>query len=204
MREFVAFDVETTGTLADRDEIIEIAAVLFQDRAPRESFVQLVRPCRPVPADATQVNGISNEMLADQPPIEDVLEPFARFCGGRTLVAHNAPFDYKFIAAVVKKHGLPAPAGAVLDTLAMVKKLKTDLISYRLGSVCKAMGVKCGDFHRAKEDATYCGKLFIKLVEKAFGRAEPELERLAAMSGGALRFPQIRPQAKQLSLLAGF
>ena len=55
----------------------------------------------PMPEAASKVNGISDDMLRKQPPMEAVLPDFLRFIGSGILVAHNAPFDVSFINAAL-------------------------------------------------------------------------------------------------------
>ena len=95
--QFIAFDIETTGFLPKVDQIVEIAAVKFKGGEALESFSSLVNPKIAIPAGAAQIHGITDQMVANQPTIESVLEGFANFCGNDPLVAHNAPFDTEFI-----------------------------------------------------------------------------------------------------------
>ena len=76
--QFIAFDIETTGFLPRMDQIVEIAGVKFVDGLPVESFTTLVNPKMVIPPGAIQVHGITNEMVQDQPVIDDVLHPFRR------------------------------------------------------------------------------------------------------------------------------
>jgi DNA polymerase III epsilon subunit family exonuclease len=101
--DFIAFDLETTGTHPQEDEIVEIGAVRFVGLQAQEGFGKLINPGIVIPPDAQAVNGISDEMVAGKPKIEEVLGDFADFCGDLPLVAHNAPFDYKFLSAAIDR-----------------------------------------------------------------------------------------------------
>ena len=107
----IAFDLETTGFIAGVDQIVEIGAVRFENGVPEAKFSTLIDPKMPIPPAASKVNGISDEMVAGKPLISQVLEPFAEFCGADILVAHNAPFDYQFLATDIKKFETAAPKG---------------------------------------------------------------------------------------------
>ncbi len=100
---FVAFDTETTGLEPKTDRIVEIGAVKFDSLGPIARFSVLINPGVPMPAEASRVNGITDEMLRTQPFIEDVLPDFLSFIGSSALVAHNAPFDLSFINAALTK-----------------------------------------------------------------------------------------------------
>ncbi len=78
---FIAFDLETTGTVPGVDQIVEIGAVRFIDGQPEAIFATLIDPLRPIPPGASAVNGISDDMVRGKPLIDSVLPSFAEFCG---------------------------------------------------------------------------------------------------------------------------
>lgn len=203
---FIAFDLETTGTVPGVDTIVEIGAVRFIDGLPEAVFATLIDPLRPIPPGASAVNGISDEMVKGKPVIESILAPFAEFCGDDPLVAHNAPFDTQFLTAEIKKFETTAPRGIVLDTLPIARKVFPGLPNYRLGTLVQNLKIPTSDFHRAEEDATYCGKLFLELLKRiSVNGNAPAIENLIALTGKPeARFPQIERQPKQLDLLSLF
>lgn len=199
---FIAFDLETTGTLPGVDRIVEIGAVRFIDGKVEAVYSTLVDPRIPMPEGASRVNGITDEMLAGKPFVEDLLPSFAEFCGDDIIVAHNASFDVSFLTADIKKHETPAPKGVAIDTLSLARKIIPGLANYRLGTLVQHLGIPAAGFHRAEEDASYCGQLFVKLIDKVYGHNEqPPLENLIALTGKPkLDFPQIIAKPKQLDL----
>lgn len=199
---FIAFDLETTGTKPTADRIVEVGAVLFDGSTAIKGFGTLVDPGVSIPADASAVNGITDDMVRGKPVIKDVLGDFADFCGDLPLVAHNAPFDYKFLLEDVKLHQGPAPKGVVLDTLPLARLVFPGLANYRLGTLVRHFGFPSGTFHRAEEDSAYCGLLFARILETLEMRREPCSEPdLVRMTGKAeMRFPQLTPQPDQLDL----
>ncbi len=201
---FIAFDVETTGTIPGNDSIIEIGAVRFVDGVVDSVFSTLIDPKRSIPPGASQVNGITDEMVKGKPVIEDLLDPFADFCSDDIMVAHNANFDAQFLTASIKKFESKAPKGLVLDTLAISRKIIPGLPNYKLGTLVQYLNIPTTDFHRAEEDATYCGHLFLNLIKKISGASLTlPLSNLQILSGKMeLRFPQIIKQPKQLDLLS--
>ena len=48
LHEFVAFDLETTGLDAERNQIIEVGALRFRDGKEAERFEQLIDPGEPL------------------------------------------------------------------------------------------------------------------------------------------------------------
>ena len=202
---FIAFDLETTGTMAGIDRIVEIGAIRYQNGQPEATFSTLIQPNKSMPAGATAVNGITDEMLVGQPLVETVLEPFVEFCGEDPVVAHNAPFDVQFLTAAVKRHELPAPKGIILDTLPISRKVFPGLPNYKLGTLVSHLKIPSGQFHRAEEDASYCGRVFLGILDKIFRPGEPVIiENLVALTGKPeYRFPVIEKTFKQLNLGLG-
>ncbi len=199
---FIAFDLETTGTMASIDSIIEIGAVRFINGKPSDIFSTLVDPQRDISPAASAVNGITRDMVHGKPLIENLLSPFAEFCGDDPIVAHNAPFDVQFLSADIKKFESPAPKGIVLDTLPIARKIFPGLANYKLGTLVQHLNIPASNFHRAEEDASYCGYLFWKMILKISSTGDVPLENLIALTGkNKSYFPQIERRHKQLSLL---
>ncbi len=93
----IFYDTETTGVRPDKDRVIEIAAF---DPVQNRTFEKLIDPGIPIPADATAIHHITNEMVADSPSFAQAGKEFVEFCSGETvLIAHNNDtFDMYFEA----------------------------------------------------------------------------------------------------------
>jgi len=201
---FIAFDLETTGTLPGVDKIVEIGAVRFVNGEVEAVFSTLVDPLRSIPAGASAVNGITDDMVLGKPKIEELLSPFAEFCAEDTLIAHNAAFDYGFLTADYTRFEMRTPRGVILDSYPMAKKIFPGLANYKLSTLVQHLQVEAKGFHRAEADATYCAKVLLKMIERITGSHMnwPPLPNLVALTGKAeMRFPVIEPQPKQLNLL---
>ncbi|MCB9025650.1 MAG: 3'-5' exonuclease [Bdellovibrionaceae bacterium] len=199
---FIAFDLETTGILPGVDRIVEIGAVRYFNDQVEAVYSTLVDPQIPIPEGASRVNGILDDMVQGKPTIDRLLESFADFCSDDIMVAHNAAFDAQFLTADIKKFEAPAPKGIVIDTYSIAKKVFPGLPNYKLGTLVQHLGIPSTQFHRAEEDASYCGQLYLKMLEKISPAGIlPSIENLVTLTGKPeLRFPQIEPQPKQLGL----
>ena len=169
---FIAFDLETTGLSPQKDRIIEIGAVRFENKKATQSFGTLIDPQISIPYAASAVNGITNEMVKNKPIIETVLVDFALFCGDLPLVAHNASFDFKFLEHNIVKYQTLAPKGPVFDSLGLARALYKGLLNYKLGTLVRYFGFPSGTFHRAEEDSAYCGMLFVEILQTLQQRGE--------------------------------
>lgn len=200
---FISFDLETTGFIAGVDQITEIAAMKFVDGVPAGMFSTLVNPKRSIPEEVQRITGITPEMVEGKPSIDALLDSFADFCGDDIIVAHNAGFDFQFLAADIQKFESKAPKGFVLDTLAISRKTIPGLMNYKLGTIVQHLKIQTEVFHRAQHDATYCGHLFNNILQRmTVNNQMPSMETLIQLSGKPLRFPQIERTHKQLDLLS--
>lgn len=201
---FIAFDLETTGIMPGVDRIVEIGAVRFVNGEVEAVFSTLVDPQMSMPAAASAVNGITDEMLIGKPKIDALLPSLSEFCGEDVLVAHNAAFDTAFLVSDYKRYEVPTPRGLILDSYPMAKKVFPGLANYKLATLVQHLNIESQGFHRAEEDATYCAKLLLKIVERVTGSSAswPPVANLVALTGKPeIRFPVIEPQPKQLNLL---
>ena len=200
--DFIAFDLETTGTVAGVDKIVEIGAVRYLRGQPEATYSTLVDPKKSMPAGATAVNGITDDMLVGKPLIETLLDSFTEFCGDLPIVAHNAPFDTQFLKVDILKHEISGPKGIVLDTLPIARKVFPGLANYKLGTLIQHLDLPAGQFHRAEEDSSYCGKLSGEFLNKIFNPGEEVvIDNLITLTGRPeYRFPVIEKSEKQLDL----
>jgi len=122
--DLVVVDVETTGWLADEAAITEIAAVRLGGGQLTGEFSSLVNPGHPVPADITQLTGITDDMVRRAPPTSSVLPAFLEFAREDVLVGHNLRFDLSFLNAALERSDRPRLANPTVDTLALARRLR--------------------------------------------------------------------------------
>ena len=76
---YVVFDFETTGVDTQEDSIIEISAVKVRNHVITDQFSRLINPGTHIPAGATKINGITDEMVKEAPGLTEVLPEFLSF-----------------------------------------------------------------------------------------------------------------------------
>ena len=155
-----AFDFETTGLHAGIDKIVEFGAVQFRDGTQTGSFEALCNPGIPIHPDAARVSGITDDMVAGQPSVPEVLQRFIDFVGDSVLVAHNAQFDLGFLRAALLEFGLPDMKNQVIDTQKLAQRAFPGQKSYALQNLVAHLGIPPNTAHRAKDDAYMCMRLF--------------------------------------------
>ena len=154
IKDYVAFDTETTGIDVSKDRIIEIAAVRVRNEQIVDEFSCLVNPGKKIPCETTRINGIDNDMIRGMPRTKEALTQFASFVGNDILAGHNAEnFDFPLLNAEANRCHLPSFENKVLDTLWVSRIYFKTLSNHKLGSVCKHICHTQVGAHRALDDA---------------------------------------------------
>ena len=168
--DYVVFDLETTGVMISKDEIIEISAVKVRNGKVVEEFSELVNPCRPIPYDATQVNNITDEMVRHAPCCKEVLGHFLEFVGEDILVGHNIhTFDIPFICRDSEKYFGKTIANDYIDTLRVAKVCFPEWKHRKLSDLADYYGISTDGAHRALADCRMNQKVFERMGEELNG-----------------------------------
>lgn len=163
IKDYVAFDLETTGLDIENDSIIEIGALKVINGKVTERFMEFVKPSKPISPMITNITGITNEMVASARPTEDIVRDFVDFCGDYMLVGHNILFDYKFMKKHAMRYNLPFEKRG-LDTLRIARKVLRHLESKSLGGLCEHYHITNQAAHRAYHDALATAKIYHMLA----------------------------------------
>lgn len=159
LRDYVAFDLETTGLSSDTDEILEIGALKVRDGKIVSRFNQLIHPKKVILPQVSELTGITNEMVHDAPEVSQVIPEFLAFCENDIVIGHNVMFDYKFTKTFAKRQGLSFEHQG-LDTLKISRVVHKDFASKSLGAMCEYYGIVNESAHRAYHDALATAKLY--------------------------------------------
>ena len=158
--EYVVIDLETTGYSPEYDKIIEIGAIKIQNGNVIDTFQQLVYPGRKIDEFIQQLRGITNDMLANAPCIDDVLPKCADFVGNHVVLAHNANFDVNFLYDNYKEVLGKPFTNDFIDTMRIARELYPELPHHRLIDIAEYLGIEGSDFHRALNDCEYTYKCY--------------------------------------------
>lgn len=167
-RDFVVFDLETTGlnntaTGGVMDSIIEVGAVKIRGGKICEKFSTFVAYDKKLPPNIVELTGITDDMLVGAPTIKRVIPDFYKFCDGCALVGHNVNFDYRFIEYYANRERYSF-ARDTYDTLTLAQELLR-LPNYKLNTLADYYGFTF-NHHRAYEDAFTTAKIFTELVKQ--------------------------------------
>ena len=164
----VAIDLETTSLVATSARIIDIGAVALRHGKadPSQSFHRLVNPGIPVPAETTAVHGMTDEALANAPPLERVLPELEEFVGKCVLIGHNLAYDLAVLNAEYHRVGRRAPQCAALDIRVLAQLITPPLAHDNLPQLCEWLGLGCSNLNSAPGDALAMARIYEALVPR--------------------------------------
>ena len=183
--DYVVFDLETTGISAARDQVVEISAVKVERGQVVEEFSTLVNPQMPIPFYASQVNGITDQMVVASPLFAEALAGFLDFAGDSVLVGHNIhSFDMKFIWRDARKFWNKIPGNDYIDTLHMARMCLPQLGHHKLVDLAAYYGISPEGAHRALNDC--------RMNQQVYEMMGRELERMELAKKGVSNSVELR------------
>ncbi|SNS46423.1 DNA polymerase-3 subunit epsilon [Micrococcales bacterium KH10] len=173
MSGFAVIDLETTGFVPERgDRVVEIGVVLLDDAGQIQAeWSSLVNPKRDI--GASHVHGIRAADVLDAPQFGDLADDLLRFVDSRTVVAHNAAFDMRFLHAEMRRAGYSCDDRP--KALCSMKWSGRLIGPAKLEHACAAMGIRLDQTHSALADAHATGELMGHLIR--LGAMHPDWHR---------------------------
>jgi DNA polymerase-3 subunit epsilon len=201
MREIV-LDTETTGLdPAEGHRIVEIAALELENHLPTgRIWHHYLNPDRPMPPEAFEVHGLSDDFLRDKPRFAALAADFLAFVGDGRLVIHNAAFDMRFLNAELAALGHPRlPDSQAIDTL-QVARTRFPGAPASLDALCRRFGIdNTGRIrHGALLDCELLAEVWLELCggrqpDLHLAASSPRPPRTAVQTGVVASPPQARP-----------
>ena len=161
----VVLDFETTGLSPGHgDRTIEVGAVLIEQGRVTGRFQRLMNPGFRINGFIESYTGITNQMLAQAPPCDEVMDEFVDFIGDHNLVAHNASFDQRFLdaelRAIRRDYG-----GSFACSMLISRRVYPDAPNHKLGSLVAYKQLPTdGVFHRALADSEMTAQLWLRML----------------------------------------
>ena len=146
---FVVIDFETTELNSKKGAVEVVWFELNKKFEIIDEQSSLVNPMIPIPPDASRIHGITDEMVAESPTLDEFIEdinqnPFAS--SNVCVIAHNLSFDLplfrKYCGSVVE-----------LCTLKLARALYPAWENHKLVTISEMFGFPTEDSHRARSDA---------------------------------------------------
>ncbi len=189
--DYCVVDTETTGLSAYYDEIIEIGILKIRNNQIVDQYEQLIHPEYEIDSFITELTGITNEMVAGMPAIQDVKSEVLRFIGDDVIIGHNTSFDLRFLNAGFQTE----LQNKYMDTMQFARKVYPELPHHRLSDLTKHLNLHA-NMHRALADCIATKELYDAIKEKmiADGLNINDLWHNSAHSSGSrIDISQITP-----------
>jgi DNA polymerase-3 subunit epsilon len=100
------FDLETTGINITSDRIVEIAIIKVHLDGTEERYCQRVNPLIPIPKNISEIHGIYEEDILNEPTFAEIAETVVAFIGESDLAGYNSnKFDIPVLAEELMRVG---------------------------------------------------------------------------------------------------
>lgn len=164
-RPVCVFDLETTGVNTSKDRIIELAIIkLFPDGERIEKHTYL-NPGMSIPAEATAVHGITDEMVKGKPCFRQISKSLLEFISGCDFIGYNCiRFDVPLLAEEFFRAGLnhPFAEAKVIDAFRIFCKKEERTLSAALKFYCQE---ELPDAHSAYADTEATLRVLLSQLE---------------------------------------
>ncbi len=159
-KNYIVFDLETTGLNCIKDKIIEIAAIKYKNYKMVDSFHYLINPRTEISNKITELTGITTNDVKNADTIENVLPKFIDFIEDYPLVAHNSSFDLGFIERNLKLSNIKLINNKNIDTLFLARKYIKCLKNYKLETLKKMLNLNFKS-HSAYDDCLTTNEVYL-------------------------------------------
>lgn len=147
---YLVMDTETTGLKYD-DEMIQLCIL---NESGEVLFDSLFKPARPIPLEASNVHGITNEQVIDAPLFKDVYLKIKEIMEGKTCMIYNADFDVRIFNQTCDKYQLPRIAITPCCVMKAYTAHKKFFSWCKLSVACSNEQIKLNNAHSALGDTT--------------------------------------------------
>ena len=132
-RNFVSFDIETTGLNVQIDRVIQISAVAYQDNKLVDHFDTFVDPQRQILPTISDITNITNQDVLGQPVFTAVLPQFIKFIRNQVLIGYNiSNFDLPFLYQLAQAQGINFSGFNYIDVLPLTRQAYPNYHKYNL------------------------------------------------------------------------
>lgn len=170
--QILVFDTETTGIDTAKDRIVEFGAIGVRGRVIGELAHNYVHPGMPIPKEAADIHGVTDEKVANEPPFSHIAGLVTALMErADVLCGYNAAnYDAPLINAEFERHGFPfrIDPRRVLDPVIFVRWHLRATRERKLGAMCADFGVVLDNAHTAVADSTATGELLLKMVAAGY------------------------------------
>jgi DNA polymerase-3 subunit epsilon len=180
-RPIIFFDLETTGTDVQNDRIVEIALIRLSPDGQKYTDSFLVNPGIPIPLEATEVHGITNDYVANAPKFVQIAKTLHTVFAGCDIAGFNSNrFDVPLLYNEFERAGIDWDLSDVnlidVGNLFKIQEPRTLEAAYRF-----YVGESLDDAHSAFVDTEATVSVFEKMLVK-YEDIPTDIDELAVYS----------------------
>lgn len=188
---FIAIDFETANfksssacalgiAVVENGVIKETKSYLFQ---PNPNYFENFH---------SSIHGITLAQVKGKPDFLQLWTEILPYFQNKTLIAHNASFDFSVLRSVLDVYGAEYPTLDYYCSMLLSKKSIDGLVNYKLPTLCKYFNIGL-NHHDAESDAKACAQLTIELCEKHNATTLIELAEILNFKNGKLYATGYKP-----------
>ncbi len=176
-RPLVFIDLETTGLNTAKDRIVDITLLKIHADGREESKTRLINPEMPIPEDAIEVHGITDEKIADEPTFRQIAKGFSEFLDDCDLCGFNIKgYDLPLLEAEFSRVGVEFSRSGrrIIDTKTIFHKFHPRNLEAAYREYC---GKELKNSHASDVDARASAEILVSQLE-AHGELPRDIEGL--------------------------
>jgi DNA polymerase III subunit epsilon len=166
-RPLIFYDVETTGINIANDRIISISAIKYNSNKEVTKMTYLINPEISIPAEATAIHGITDDMVKNQPTFKMLSKKILEFMEYGDLVGYNNnQFDNPILQEEFFRCGIDFPTvdnNRSVDTYYLFKTTAKRNLAFAYKYYC---GKELKQHHNSESDAQATMEIFFAQIEK--------------------------------------
>ena len=160
------FDLETTGVNVSNDRIVEISILKVFPNGNKESKTWLVNPEIPIPLEASNIHGITNDIVKDEPNFKIIASDVKSMINNCDLAGFNSnKFDIPLLAEELLRSKIDFSLENILtiDVQNIFHKMEQRTLSAAYKFYC---GKSLENAHSSKADTLATFEVLESQIEK--------------------------------------
>ena len=175
----MCFDLETTGINVHEDRIVQLAVSYFRGHRVLQQHTQLFNPERMIPLQASQVHGVYDKHVVDQPKLSEFIDRLSPHFTGTALPHHPSPilvgynllsYDIPLFKSELKRIDHPPTLIDLptIDLIIFARWFLRHIKPLKLVNLCEHFRVPLTHAHNALFDAKACGLLIPHFIQSGY------------------------------------
>jgi len=165
-RPILFFDLETTGIDTVNDRIVEISVLKHHIDGTTEIKTKRINPGTPIPAEATEIHGITDKDVQDEPKFSQLAQGIALFMDSCDLGGYNVlSFDLPMLSEEFARCGIQFP-GPDLKVIDVYKIFAINEPRTLEGAYRRFCGKELEGAHGAEADIKATHEVFLAQLEE--------------------------------------